>query len=154
MANTYTQIHIHAIFAVQNRVSLIADTWKDELYAYIMGIIKENGHKPLAIGGTADHIHLFFGLRPAQSLSNLMQDIKGSSSKWINEKRFVQGKFSWQEGYAAFSYAKSQLKDVVQYIENQTEHHHKTTFIEEFRIFLQKFDVEYDDQYIFKPIAE
>ncbi|HLG02507.1 MAG TPA: IS200/IS605 family transposase [Bacteroidia bacterium] len=152
MANTYTQVHIHAIFAVQNRECLIQKNWKIELYKYITGIVKNNDHKMLAINGMPDHVHVLFGLRPVQSLSDLMQDIKGSSSKWINEKKFVKGKFSWQEGYGAFSYSKSQLPQVIQYIENQEEHHKKMAFIKEYREFLQKFEIEYDERYIFKPV--
>ena len=152
MANTYTQIHIHAIFAVQNRISLIQPIWKDELYKYITGIVQNNNHKMLIINGMPDHIHLLFGLRPAQSLSDLMQDVKANSSKWINEKGFIRGKFQWQEGFGAFSYGKSQLKNVIKYIENQEEHHRKRTFLEEYRAFLDNFEVEFDEKYIFKPI--
>ena len=103
MANTYTQIHIHAVFSVQNRSCIIQRRWKEELYKYITGIIKNNKHKPLVINGMPDHIHVLFGLRPAQSISDLLQDIKGGSSKWINERKLVKGRFSWQEGYGAFS---------------------------------------------------
>jgi putative transposase len=101
MANTYTQIHIQAVFTVQNRECIISDKWKDELYKYITGIIQNNHHKLLSINGMPDHIHILFGLRPNQSLSELLLDIKGSSSKWINERKFVNGKFSWQEGFGA-----------------------------------------------------
>lgn len=152
MANTYTQIHIQVVFSVQNRRSLISDSWKDELYQYIAGIIRNNHHKLLAINGMADHIHILFGLRPSQSLSELMQDVKGSSSKWINEKGFVKGKFSWQEGYGAFSYSKSVLPNVIQYIKNQPIHHKKKVFIEEYHELLEEFEVDYDDKYIFKPV--
>jgi REP element-mobilizing transposase RayT len=150
MANPYTQIHIHTVFAVQNRLSLINKNWQEELYKYITGIITNNGHKLLQIGGMQDHIHIFFGMRPTQSLSNLMQDIKGDSSKWINEKRFVKGKFSWQEGYGAFSYGKSQIDDVVQYIQNQEKHHAKRDFQNEYLELLKLFSVEYDERYILK----
>src|SRR5699024_5842704 len=125
MANTYTQIHIHAVFAVRNRLSLINESWEEELYKYITGIIQNQGHKLLAINGMPDHLHILFGMRPVQSLSELMQDIKGDSSKWINNKRLVKGRFSWQAGYGAFSYAKSQLPNVIRYIENQKKHHNK-----------------------------
>jgi len=152
MANTYTQIHVHAVFGVQNRFSLIKDAWKDELYKYITGIIKNNFHKPLIINGTEDHVHLLFGFRPAQSLSELMQDIKGSSSKWINQKNLVPGRFSWQEGYGAFSYSKSQLPEVINYIENQQKHHEKQSFKEEYRKILEKFEVDFKAQYIFTDI--
>jgi putative transposase len=152
MANTYTQIHIQMIFAVQNRVSIIRDTWKEELYRYITGIIQNQNHKVLAINGMPDHIHIFVGLRPTQSLSELMKDIKGDSSKWINQKGFVQGKFSWQEGYGAFSYSKSQVDTVIEYIKNQERHHKSRTFLEEYREFLRKFEVEFDERYIFKDV--
>ena len=149
MANTYTQIHIHVIFAVKNRLGLIQKEWKDELYKYIAGIIQNQNHKVLAINGMPDHLHIFFGLRPNQSLADLMQDIKGGSSKWINDNKFVRGKFEWQAGYGAFSYAKSQVNNVIDYIKNQEDHHRKKTFIEEYRFFLEKFNVQYDDRYIF-----
>ena len=152
MANTYTQIHIQAVFAVQNRDCVIHKKWKDELYKYISGIIKNQNHKLLAINGMPDHIHVVFGMRPIQSLSDLLQDIKGSSSKWINDKGYVKGKFSWQEGYGAFSYSKSQLSRVITYIENQEQHHKEITFIEEYKEFLKQFEIEYDEKYIFKPV--
>ena len=150
MANTYTQIHIHAVFAVQNRISLIQKEWQDELYKYITGIITNNGHKLLQIGGMSDHVHVLFGMRPTQSLSELMQDIKGSSSLWINQKRFVRGKFSWQEGYGAFSYGKSQINTVVKYIQEQEKHHKKRNFAEEYLELLKLFGVEFDERYILK----
>jgi REP element-mobilizing transposase RayT len=152
MANTYTQIHIHAIFGVQNRISLINESWKNDLYRYITGIIQKNTHKLIIINGMQDHIHLLFGFRPIQSLSDLMQDIKGSSSKWINEKRYVRGKFSWQEGFGAFSYSKSQIPGVIKYIENQEMHHKKFNFREEYQNILEKFGVDYDERYILKGI--
>jgi len=152
MANTYTQIHIHTVFAVQNRECIIENKWKDELYKYISGIITANEHKMLAINGMPDHVHVLFGMRPVQSLSDLMQDIKGGSSKWINDKKFIKTKFSWQEGYGAFSYGKSQLSQVIRYIENQEEHHKRKTFIDEYIDFLKLFQIEYDERYIFKPI--
>ena len=153
MPNTYTQIHIHAVFAVQNRECIIRDSWKDELYKYIGGIIKNNRHKPLIINGMPDHVHVLFGFRPSQSLSDLMQDIKGSSSLWINEKRLVPGKFSWQEGYGAFSYSKRELPYIIKYIENQQNHHKKKTFLEEYHQLLKEFEIDYDDRYIFKPVG-
>ena len=152
MANTYTQIHIQAVFAVQNRNCIMQRGWKDELYKYITGIVQNNKHKLLAINGMPDHVHILFGFRPSQSLSDLMQDIKGSSSKWINEKRFIKGKFSWQEGYGAFSYSKSELPKVIQYIRNQEEHHKKRTFIEEYEDLLKEFEIDYDERFVFKPV--
>jgi len=154
MANTYTQIHLHTIFAVQNRKSLIQDSFKDRLYKYITGIVQQNNHKVIIINGMPDHLHLVIGMRPSQSLSNLMQDIKGGSSKWINEKKLVHGKFQWQESYGAFSYNKSLLPKLIDYVKNQEVHHKKKTFIEEYKEFLDAFDVEYDERYIFKELED
>jgi REP element-mobilizing transposase RayT len=152
MGNTYTQIHIHAVFAVQNRLSLIEKQWQDELYKYITGIITNNGHKLLQIGGMPDHVHVLFGMKPTQSLSDLMQDIKGDSSLWINQKRLVAGRFSWQEGYGAFSYGKSQIDSVVKYIQQQEHHHKKRSFEEEYLEWLKLFEVEFNEKYILKNI--
>ncbi len=153
MPNTYTQIHIQTVFTVQNRASVIGDRWKEELYRYITGIVQNNGHKVLAINGMPDHVHLFFGMRPKQSLSELMQAVKGDSSKWINSKGFVRGRFAWQEGYGGFSYSKSQVPKVIQYIRNQEEHHRKRTFIEEYHDLLEKFGVPFEERYSFTPVA-
>lgn len=152
MANTYTQIHIQAVFAVQNRNSIIKTLWEDELYKYMTGVLQNHGHKLLAINGMPDHIHLFFGMRPTQSLSDLMQDVKGDSSKWINQKGFVKGRFSWQEGYGAFSYSKSHVSNVIKYVNNQKEHHKKRSFTQEYLDMLKKFEVDFNEAYIFKPV--
>ena len=154
MANTYTQIHIHVVFAVQNRTSLIKEEWESRLHQYIVGIIQNYEHKVLAIGGTPNHIHVLFGFRPTQSLSSLMQIVKRDSSEWINQNKFTKGHFSWQEGYGAFSYSKSQLVQVANYISNQKEHHKKHTFLDEYKKILQDFGIEYDEKYIFKKIDE
>jgi putative transposase len=153
MANTYTQIHIQAIFAVQNRQSLIQKEWREELYKYITGIVQNNNHKVLQINGMPDHIHLFFGMRPSQSLSDLMKVVKGDSSEWINKKKFTKGKFSWQSGYGAFSYAKSQVPRVIRYIQNQEEHHTKKSFEKEYLDFLKAFEIEYDKRFVFKSLT-
>ena len=152
MANTFTQIYIQFVFAVQNRASLIQVKWKDELYKYITGIVQKNGHKLIAINGTANHVHIFIGYKPHQLIPDLMQDVKGSSSKWINEKRFIKGKFNWQEGYGAFSYSHSQIDQVVRYINDQEKHHKKKTFREEYISLLKKFDIEFDERYILKDV--
>ena len=152
MANTYTQIHIQAVFAVQNRRCLIDRKWEDELYKYITGIIQNYDHKVLQINGMPDHVHILFGMRPTQSLSDLMQKVKQDSSKWINKKGLVNGKFSWQEGFGGFSYSKSQLPKVIHYIQNQENHHKKQSFLEEYVDVLKDFEIEFDDRYIFKPI--
>ena len=154
MANTYTQIHIHTVFAVQNRRSLINKSWQERLYKYIIAIIQKHGHKVLSIGGMPDHVHILFGFRPTQALSNLMQEVKRDSSEWINKEKLVMGRFSWQEGYGAFSYGKSQISAVANYIEKQEKHHKKNAFREEYLDFLKKFDVEYDERYVFKDIDE
>jgi len=152
MANTYTQIHIQAVFAVQSRECIILNSWKEELYKYIGGIVQGNNHKLLSINGMPDHIHILFGLRPSQALSDLMQDIKGSSSKWSNGKKFISGKFSWQEGYGAFSYSKSEVPTIIQYIVNQTNNNRRKSFSEEYYDMLKEFEVDFDDRYIFKPV--
>jgi putative transposase len=153
MANTYTQIHLQFVFAVKYRAAVIDKSWKDELYKYITGIVQNNKHKMLCINGVADHIHIFIGMKPTQSVSDLLQDIKGSSSKWINEKGFIKGKFEWQEGYGAFSYSMSHIQNVIRYIENQEEHHRKKSFLEEYIAFLDEFEIEYNERFIFhEPI--
>ncbi len=152
MANTYTQLHVQFVFAVQNRVSLIHPRWKDELYKYITGIIQNHNHKMLAIGGTRDHIHILIGMRPTQSISELLQDVKGSSSKWINENRLTVGRFSWQEGFGAFSYRQKDVPTIVSYILNQEVHHAKKSFVDEYKMLLQEFGIEHDDRYIFKAV--
>ena len=150
MANTYTQIHLQFIFAPRFRAGLIHRTWEDELYKYITGIVQNNKHKMLAINGVPDHLHMLIGLRPSQSISDLMQDVKGSSSLWINNKRLVRGRFEWQAGYGGFSYSKSQVSNVIDYIKNQKEHHRKTEFLDEYQLFLKEFEVDFDQRYIFK----
>ncbi len=150
MANTYTQIFIQFVFVPKFRASLIQPIWEDELYKYITGIVQNNKHKMLAINGTSDHLHIFVGFHTTQSISDLMQDIKANSSKWINEKKFLKSRFEWQEGYGGFSYSKSQVADVIQYIKNQKEHHRKVTFAEEYRLFLKKFEIEYNEKYVFQ----
>lgn len=152
MANTYTQIHIHFVFAVKFRHGIIQSKWKEDLYKYIAGIIQNNNHKLLAINGMPDHIHILIGLRPAQSISDLMKEVKQSSSKWINENKLINGHFEWQEGYGAFSYGKSQINQVINYIQNQELHHKKKTFKEEYLNFLEKFEIAYDEKFVFKEL--
>ena len=132
MPNTYTQIHLHFVFAVKFRQRQIQLEWKERLYQYITGIVQKNGHKLIIVNGMPDHVHILIGVRPEQSISSLMQDVKSSSSKWINEQKLTPQKFALQEGYGAFSYSKSQLPRLIKYIENQEEHHRKTTFKEEY----------------------
>ena len=149
MANTYTQIYLHVVFAVEGRQSLIAREHNDELQKYIAGIISGQQHKLIAINNMPDHLHLLTGMRPDVSLSDLVRDIKAGSSKFINKSRWVKGRFSWQEGFGAFSYSRSQLGAVIRYIQNQQKHHAKKSFREEYVELLEKFGVEYDDRYVF-----
>ena len=152
MANTFTQIYLQFVFAVQNRISLIKPEWKEELYKYIAGIVQNNKHKLIAINGMPNHIHVFIGYKPHQLIPDLLQDIKGNSSGWINKKGFIEGKFSWQAGYGAFSYSHSQIDNVVKYIMNQERHHRKKTFQEEYVELLNKFNIQFDEKYILKEI--
>jgi REP element-mobilizing transposase RayT len=152
MANTYTQIHLQFVFAVKYRNGLIHSSFKKELYDYISGIIKAHNHKLLAINGMSDHLHILVGMRPSQSVSDLMQNIKANSSKWINEKKFLKVKFEWQEGYGAFSYSKSHVQNVIHYIQNQEEKHKVKSFNEEYLDFLNAFEIDYDERYIFKDL--
>ena len=149
MPNTYTQIHLHFIFAVKYRAALISGNWKEQLHRYITGIFQNNGHKMLQINTMPDHIHILIGMRPNQSVSSLIQNVKSESTKWINENNFCQNKFAWQEGYGAFSYSKSQLGDVIKYIQNQETHHKKKTFLQEYKDFLEAFEVDWNDEYLF-----
>ena len=152
MANTYTQIHLQLIFGVKYREALIDPKWETELHKYISTIIMNRSHKLLCINGVQDHLHVLIGYRPADPLPDLMEKIKADSSKWINERNFMKHKFKWQGGYGAFSCSKSDLKNVIRYIENQKEHHKKITFVDEYRKFLDLFEVDYDERYIFKEL--
>jgi REP element-mobilizing transposase RayT len=149
MAGTFSQLYIQTVFAVKGRENLIDKKWRDELYKYISGIITGKGQKSIIVNGVADHIHCFIGLKPSMSISDLMRDIKNNSSKFINDKGFVKGKFSWQEGYGAFSYSHSQIEQVYNYILNQELHHQKKTFKEEYLEFLTKYEIDYKTEYLF-----
>jgi putative transposase len=149
MANTYSQIYLHFVFAVKFRDACIHNSWKTNLYKYITGIIRNNGHTLITINGMPDHVHVFIGFLPKQSISDLMQDVKGASSKWVNDNKLVKGRFAWQEGYGVFSYGRSQIKDVIDYIENQEEHHSKRSFKEEYCEFLKKYDIQFEEKYTF-----
>ena len=152
MANTFTQLHIQFVFAVQGRMNLIPKAHKDEIHKYISGVVTERKCKMLAINSMPDHIHIFIGLHPSQSISDLVRDIKTNSSSFITGKKMVKGKFNWQEGYGAFSYSHSHINTVVRYILNQEEHHQIKSFKEEYLAFLQKFEIKYDEKYLFEWI--
>ena len=150
MPNTYTQLYIHLVFAVKGRACQVTEGVRERLQQYLCGIASQRQHKPLAIYCMPDHLHLLVGLNPDQSIADLVRDLKSISSTWLNTERLLPSKFQWQTGYGAFSYARSQLDAVVNYILTQPEHHHKTTFQEEYKQFLVKFGVEYDERYLFE----
>ncbi len=147
MANTYTQIYIHVVFSVKRRQNLIRKEFKEELHKYIAGIIRNKDQKLIAINSVSDHIHVFMGLKPNVCLSDLVREIK--TSRFVNEKRWVKGRFNWQEGFGAFSYGHSQMNVVVKYIQNQERHHSKKTFQDEYIELLKKFNVDFDIKYAF-----
>ena len=149
MANTYSQISIHAVFAVKGRQNLITNDWRDMLHGYIAGIINNLDAKSLAVGGWKDHVHIFFGLPVTICIADLMRIVKSNSSKWINEQRFVKGKFQWQSGYGAFSYSRSQRDKVINYIMTQEKHHREVSFKEEYLKMLSDFKLDYDEKYLF-----
>ena len=150
MANTYTQIHIQFVFAVKYRKAFIQKEWKDSLHKYMTGIIQSNDHKMLQVNSMPDHTHIFIGMRPVQSIAALVQNLKTETSKWIKQNEFCKSSFAWQEGYGAFSYSKSHVQNVIRYIQNQEAHHAKETFIDEYKKMLKVFEIDYDEQYIFK----
>lgn len=153
MSNTYHQIYIQAVFAVKYRKALIHKDWKSMLCGVIGNLINETGCKTLIVNGVEDHVHCFFSLKPSLCVSDVMQSAKGKSSKWINESRGLAYRFEWQRGFGAFSYSKSHIHNVIRYIQNQEAHHTKQSFLDEYRELLKRFEVEYDEAYIFhKPI--
>jgi len=152
MAGTYSQIYLQFIFVVKRRDNLLKREWREEVFKYISGIISEKGHKSIIVNGVEDHVHCFVGFKPAGVISDLMRDIKNNSSKFINERKFLKVKFSWQPGYAVFSYSHSQVERVYDYILNQEKHHQNKTFQEEYVEFLEKYGVSYDPKYLFDVV--
>ena len=149
MANTYSQLYVQIVFAVKRRACLIHADWEDELYKYITGIVQSKKQKMLAINGMPDHIHLFISILPSCSISDLVREIKKSSNSFINENKFSKSKFEWQNGFGAFSYNQSQVKMIYNYVMNQKEHHAKNSFKSEYVDFLQEFEIDYKDEYLF-----
>jgi REP element-mobilizing transposase RayT len=152
MPGTYSQIYIQVVFAVKGRESLIHQSWEEQLYKYITGIVQNKEQKMLAINGMPDHIHFLIGMKPSCCLSDLVREVKKSSNEFIRAKKFITSQFQWQEGYGAFSYSHSSLDQVIAYILNQKEHHRKKTFKEEYSEFLEKFNIEHDPKYLFEWI--
>ncbi len=149
MPHTYTRIHLHIVFVVKFRKAVILDSWKTKLYKYITGIIQNHHHKMIIINGVEDHLHLLIGMRPTQSISELLQNIKRDSTNWINHNQLTLEPFAWQEGYGAFSYGKNDLSSIISYIEKQEEHHTKFSFREEYVKLLVETGTEYEEQYLF-----
>lgn len=150
MADTYSQLSIHCVFSVKGRENIITKDFRDDLHRYMSGILQNDGSFPLAVNGWLDHVHVFFELPVTMCVSDQMRMLKASSSKWINDNKFVKGKFGWQEGYGAFSYSRSQRHSVIEYIINQEEHHRNKTFREEYLGLLKKFEIPFDNKYVFE----
>jgi putative transposase len=153
MPNTYTQLYIQLVFAVKYRQSLINESFREILEKYICGIISNNKCKPIAIYCMPDHAHILVGLDPQSSISNLVRDIKSSSSVFVNQQKLTPHTFRWQEGFGAFSYSRSSLDNVVRYILNQKAHHAKQNFKHEYLGLLNAFEIEYKEQYLFEWIG-
>jgi len=150
MANTYTQLYIQLVFVVQGRENMIPKAHKDSVEKYITGVVQQRKHKLLSIYCMPDHTHLFIGYNPAQGLPDLVSEVKTAATKYIKKQSWMPFDFSWQRGYGAFSYSRSHIDAVVKYILNQEEHHKQKTFKEEYLDMLQKFEVDYDDRYLFE----
>jgi putative transposase len=154
MANTYTKLYVHVVFSVQNRLCLLAPRWRDEVFQYVSGIVRNRREKLLAINGTGDHVHIALGITPTIPISDLVRDIKAGSSAFINDKKWIQGRFQWQEGFGAFSFGAAELDGVVKYITNQEAHHRKRSFREEYVQILGEFNVAYEEKYLFTWIHD
>jgi len=152
MANTYTQLYVHVVYAVESRDNLIAPKWKNELYKYITGIITNKNQKLMAVNGMADHVHILIGLKPDCNLSDLVRDIKANSAKFINDKNWIAGKFEWQTGFGAFTIGQSQIDKTVKYILNQEEHHRERTFRDEYINFLKAYKIDFKPEYVFQNV--
>jgi REP element-mobilizing transposase RayT len=154
MANTYHQVYVHAIFGVKYRSATIEKNWQEELFRVIGNLINETGCQSIITNGIFDHTHSLFSLAPKISLSDVMKSIKAKSSKWINENNLLETRFEWQKGYGAFSHSKAQLESVFNYVKNQEEHHRKVSFREEYINFLNRYDIHFDEKYIFQELVD
>lgn len=153
MANTYSQIYIHGVFAVKFREHLLQKPWRDELFQYMAGILKNKGQIPLIVNGVTDHVHLLFIMRPSICLSDLIRDVKNHSTNFITDNQFVKGRFRWQEGFGAFSCSKNHAENASRYIQNQENHHRKKKFRDEYLKLLQTYEIVYDEKYLFEWIG-
>ena len=149
MANTFSQIYLQFVFAVKRRESLIPREHKEELHKYITGLVQNRHAKMLAVHCMPDHTHLFVGYKPTFLISDFVKEIKVESNEFINDKRWVKGKFSWQEGYGVFSYSHSHLDTVIKYVLNQEIHHQKKSFKHEYLELLKKFEISFEEKYVF-----
>lgn len=152
MANTYHQVYLHFIFAVKYRNAVLDKKWRSIVFGVIGNLINETGCKTIIVNGVEDHVHCFLGLKPVVSMSELMKTVKAKSSKYINDHQLTIGRFEWQEGYGVFSYSHSQIDRVFHYITNQEEHHKKQLFRDEYLEHLNKFQIPYDERYIFEDL--
>ena len=150
MANTYSQIYLHFVFAVKHRQCLIEKKHKEELHKYVTGLVQNRQAKMLAVHCMPDHIHIFVGYEPAVFIPDFIKEIKVESNEFVNTKKWTHQKFGWQNGYGAFSYAKSQISNVINYINNQEKHHEKVSFRKEYHTMLDKFEVSYEEKYLFE----
>ena len=150
MANTYSQITIHGVFAVKHRENLIINPFRDDVHQYISGILKGMDCKPFAVNGWLDHVHVLFALPMTIGIADVMEVVKTNSSKWINEQGFVPGTFQWQRGYGAFSLSKSHRDNAIKYIMNQEAHHGHITFKDEYEQLLNLYEVDWDERYVFE----
>ncbi|HUF02922.1 MAG TPA: IS200/IS605 family transposase [Aridibacter sp.] len=150
MANTYSRLYAMVVFAVMGRAHVLKPDFREELFKYITGVVKNKGQKLMALGGVEDHIHIFLGFQPDIDLSDLVRDIKSNSSRFINENRLVRGKFMWQRGFGAFSYSHSHVDTVVRYVLHQEEHHMTASFMDKYLGLLDMYEIKYDDKYVFE----
>jgi len=151
MANTYTSFFVQTVFAVKYRDAMIQKEWKEEFFSVIGNLINETDCKVFMVNGVSDHVHCLMGFKPVHSISKVMQSVKGKSSKWLNESNYLKSRFEWQDGFGAFTYSRGQINKVYNYIMNQEEHHKKVSFLDEYKKMLIKYQVEYDEKYLFKP---
>jgi putative transposase len=152
MANTYSQIYIQVVLAVQDRQNLIQKQNQEELHKFMTGIVREREQKLLAVHCMPDHTHLLIGLKPSAALSDVVRDVKNGSTNFINRKRWVLGRFCWQEGFGAFSCGHSQLSGIINYVRDQDRHHARRSFRDEYVRFLQRYEIEHDEKYLLKPL--
>lgn len=152
MPNTYSQLYVHLVFAVKNRESLLLKPWRNEVFKYMNGILTNKNHKPIIINGVEDHAHIFMGLNPNESISNIARDLKNNSNRFIKESKFIDKQFNWSQGYGAFSVANQDIDRIYNYIKNQEEHHKKEKFESEYKFMLQEHQIEYKPEYLFQWI--